>query len=99
MVAPLALTPALGGIGKPEASSGAESSVGGAFGGVLALAEQAMQSQQAAQSLSMAAANGESVPMHQVVQAISQAELTLQTLVTVRDKAVEAYQQIQQMPI
>jgi flagellar hook-basal body complex protein FliE len=32
-------------------------------------------------------------------QAISQAQLTLQTLVTVRDRAVEAYQEVIRMPI
>ncbi len=58
-----------------------------------------MDSQKNAQALSLASANGENVPMHKVIEAVSQAELTLQTLVTVRDKAVEAYQQIQQMPI
>ncbi|MBI1363576.1 MAG: flagellar hook-basal body complex protein FliE [Proteobacteria bacterium] len=58
-----------------------------------------MQAQKNAEALSAAAANGEPVPMHQLTQAVSEAELTLQTMLSVRDKAVEAYQQIMQMPI
>ncbi len=37
--------------------------------------------------------------MNQVVQAVSEAELTLQTVVAVRDKVIEAYRQIIRMPI
>lgn len=105
MVSPISLTPvmpSLGGVGGADKygdGSGDAPGVQGAFGGVLNLVEQAMDSQKNAQAMSMAAANGENVPMHKVIEAISQAELTLQTLVTVRDRAVEAYQQIQQMPI
>lgn len=57
------------------------------------------QAQKAAESLSVAAASGQNVPMHQVVEAISRAELTLQTMVSVRDKAVESYKEILSMPI
>ncbi len=34
-----------------------------------------------------------------VVQAVSNAELTLQTVVAVRDRVVNAYQEIMRMPI
>ena len=49
-----------------------------------------------AQSLN---STGEDVPMHKVVEAVSAAEIKLQTLVTVRDRAVQAYQTLTQMPI
>jgi flagellar hook-basal body complex protein FliE len=49
--------------------------------------------------MTVAAASGENVPMHKVIQSVSEAELTLQTMLTVRDKAVEAYQEILRMPI
>lgn len=72
----------------------------GAFGDILkGMVQNAMDAQGKAQEASMAVASGQDIPMNQVVQALSQAELTLQTLITVRDRAVEAYQQIQQMPI
>ncbi len=37
--------------------------------------------------------------LNQVVSAVAEAELTLQTVVAVRDKVVEAYRQILRMPI
>lgn len=58
-----------------------------------------MEAQKTAEMLSTAVASGQDVPIHQVTQAIAQAEATLQTLVAVRDRAVEAYQTISQMPI
>ena len=61
--------------------------------------ENTVETQKAAEALSTAVAQGENVPMHKVIEAVSAAELKLQTLVTVRDRAVQAYQQITQMPI
>lgn len=70
------------------------------FGEVLKqTVNQAVEAQKTAGDLTLAAAQGQPVALQDVVQAVSQAELTLQTLVTVRDKAVEAYQQIIQMPV
>lgn len=60
---------------------------------------QTVDAQKTAEQMTLAAAQGQPVALQDVVQAVSQAELTLQTLVTVRDKAVEAYQQIIQMPV
>ena len=37
--------------------------------------------------------------LHEVVTAVSAAEVTLRTVVSVRDKAVEAYQSVLSMPI
>ena len=58
-----------------------------------------MTDQKAAAELSKGLANGENVPLQDVIAAVGKAELTLQTMVTVRDKAVEAYQEILRMPI
>lgn len=70
------------------------------FGDVLKnTINQTVEAQKTAGELTLAAAQGQPVALQDVVQAVSQAELTLQTLVTVRDKAVEAYQQIMQMPV
>jgi flagellar hook-basal body complex protein FliE len=88
----------IGGIGK--AGGAAETGAAGSFGDILkGFVNQAVDSQKVAESMTMAAANGDSVALQDVVQAVSKAELTLQTLVTVRDKAVDAYQQIMQMPV
>ncbi len=50
------------------------------------------------ESISAAAIAGKA-ELHELVTAITNAELTLQTVVAVRDKAVGAYQDIIKMPI
>jgi flagellar hook-basal body complex protein FliE len=37
--------------------------------------------------------------LNEIVTAVNNAEMTLQTVVAVRDKAIQAYQQIMRMPI
>lgn len=94
---------ALKGIGA--AATGGVASVGGAatgpaFGEVLkGVLDQTLTAQKTAENLTMQAATGQNVALQDVVQAVSQAQLTLQTLVTVRDKAVEAYQEIMRMAV
>ncbi|RYG60963.1 MAG: flagellar hook-basal body complex protein FliE [Alphaproteobacteria bacterium] len=84
----------IGGLEKP-----AENAMG-SFSDVLKnMVTQTVDAQKTAEQLSLAAAQGDPVALQDVVQAVSKAELTLQTLVTVRDRAVEAYQQIMQMPV
>lgn len=87
-------------IGKATGSS-APTSGPGSFADILKnLAGSAVQDQKQAEALTTAVANGDTtVPLQDVIQAVSKAELTLQTLVTIRDKAVEAYQEIARMPI
>ncbi|TKW61919.1 MAG: flagellar hook-basal body complex protein FliE [Blastochloris viridis] len=81
-------------------AGGAAATPMSSFGDVLKnTINQTVDAQHKAQELTLAAAQGQPVALQDVVQAVSQAELTLQTLVTVRDRAVEAYQQIMQMPV
>lgn len=81
-------------------STAASKNTGVDFGDVLKNAiGGTVDAQRAAEKMSAAAANGENVPMHDVIQAVGKAEITLQTMVAVRDKAVEAYQEIMRMPI
>jgi flagellar hook-basal body complex protein FliE len=97
---PLKLTPSLGSLlGGTGASPAAASSGGGFAELVQGMINQTTQAQDKSAALTLAAARGDNVPLHEVVQAISQAQLTLQTLVTVRDRAVEAYQEVIRMPI
>ncbi len=46
----------------------------------------------------VAAMTGDADP-HALVQALAQSELAIETAVTVRDKVVEAYQEILRMPV
>lgn len=67
--------------------------VGGVMEGVL-------EKQKIAEQLSVQATqNPESVNMQELITAVSQAELSLQSMVTMRDKTVAAYTKIMDMPI
>lgn len=61
--------------------------------------QQVVDAQKQAEVMSLAVANGENIPMQDVIAAVTHAELSLQTMLSVRDKAISAYQQIMQMPI
>lgn len=53
---------------------------------------------QSGEQTAMAAMTGGADP-HALVQALAQTELAVETAVTVRDKVVEAYQEILRMPV
>ena len=57
-----------------------------------------IQTLQASENLAMNAMTSDADP-HALVQALAQTELAVQTAVTVRDKVVEAYQEILRMPV
>ena len=85
------------GAGTPAASSGAASGAnfGDFLSGALKDAVGTMKSGEQAASQQIAG-KGDIV---NVVNAVNQAELTLDTVVAVRDKVITAYQSIMQMPI
>jgi len=53
---------------------------------------------QQGEEAAMAAMTGDADP-HALVQALAQAELAVETAITVRNKVVEAYQEILRMPV
>lgn len=57
-----------------------------------------MTTLQQSEATAMGSMTGGADP-HTLVQALAQTELAVQTVVTVRDKVVEAYQEILRMPI
>ncbi|MEJ6403219.1 flagellar hook-basal body complex protein FliE [Yoonia sp. 2307UL14-13] len=70
-------------------------------GGATALAGAAqdfLSTLQTSETTGLQAMTGGADP-HALVQALAQTELAVQTVVTVRDKVVEAYQEILRMPI
>jgi flagellar hook-basal body complex protein FliE len=94
-----ALTQAVGST-MDRGGAAAAAPTGPSFGSVLqGLVGNAVDASQQSASLTLAAAQGDSVALQDVIQAVSKAELTLQTLVSVRDRAVEAYQEIARMPV
>lgn len=71
----------------------------GDFGNMVAQALQgAVQAGHAAETQAAHAITGQA-DLTQVVQAVSRAELTLQTATAIRDRVVQAYQDIMKMPI
>lgn len=79
---------------EPEIASPA-----GSFASMVrASAEQVEKDNQYAELMSMKAIKG-TADIQEVVMAVSNAEVALQTVVAVRDKVVSAYQEIMQMPI
>lgn len=50
------------------------------------------------EEVAMASMSGNADP-HQLVEVLTQSELAVQTAVSVRDKVVEAYQEILRMPV
>lgn len=61
-------------------------------------AQDFLSTMQASENTAMSAMTTGADP-HSLVQALAQTELAVQTTVTVRDKVVEAYQEILRMPI
>ena len=72
-----------------------ESSGGQAF---LGAAQDFISTLRASEDTAMQAMTSGADP-HALVQALAQTELAVQTAVTVRDKVVEAYQEILRMPV
>ena len=62
-------------------------------------AKEALSTAKGAETLGIKAAAGANVELTDVVTAVSNAEVTLQTVVAVRDKVIAAYQDIMRMPI
>ncbi len=70
----------------------------GTSGGVLGLAQDFAATLARGEGTAMAAMTGGADP-HALVQALTQTELAVETAVTVRNKVVEAYQEILRMPV
>ncbi len=76
---------------EPEAEAGASA-------GFQALARDFAATLRAGEETAMAAMTGGADP-HALVQALAQTELAVEAAVTVRDRVVEAYQEILRMPV
>jgi len=75
-------------------------SVADSFGDLLSKKiEQVDEMQKAADQSAVDFASGKSRNLHETVLAMEMADTSLRMMVTVRNKAVEAYQEIMRMPI
>ncbi|HTO41766.1 MAG TPA: flagellar hook-basal body complex protein FliE [Rhizomicrobium sp.] len=106
MAIPAAAAAAYSAVAKIGASSGAASgitsgaSIGGQnFGDFLSSAvKDSIGTMKQGEAMAMKQVAGQA-DIVEVVNAVNQAELTLNTVVAVRDKVIQAYQSIMQMPI
>jgi flagellar hook-basal body complex protein FliE len=89
--------------GDAASATGAQSTQttgGGSFAGMVRdVANQAVGSMRNAEQASVRAVSGQGGDLNSVVMAVSNAEVTLQTAVAVRDKVIAAYMDIVRMPI
>ncbi len=84
---------------QPGAKKQADASQSSEFADLVKGAiKEAVRIGERSEQLSIAGIN-DRADISQVVTAVSEAELTLQTVVTVRDKVLEAYKDILRMPI
>ena len=83
----------------PGAAGATPNPTGESFGDVMAQALASAQDigrQSEAVSISAIASQAD---LNEIVTAVNNAEMTLQTVVAVRDKVIQAYQEIMRMPI
>ena len=82
-----------------SSASGAAAAGGPSFGSMVKDAIQgAVDAGKQSEAVSKQAVMGK-VDMTEIAQAVNNADITLQTVIAVRDKVVSAYQQILQMPM
>lgn len=85
--------------GKPGQSSSVAQTDGLDFGAAVeAHARKAVDIAKTAEMNNMKAINGE-VDLPELVQSVTNAETTLRTVVAIRDRLVQAYQEIIKMPV
>ena len=98
---PLAALSAYSNTAKIADSAGLESRDGKAdsFADLMkAGVQELVETQKASEAVSAKAVEGKA-DLNDVVKVITEAEVTLQTVVAVRDKMISAYQEIMRMPI
>lgn len=82
-----------------DGSEGPESAGVPKFGDLLAKSiDEAIETNKTSENVSIQAASGQS-DLQDVVEAVNAAEISLQTVVSIRDRVISAYQEILRMPI
>jgi flagellar hook-basal body complex protein FliE len=95
----MVITPSAASAAYAKVAGGGASPGGQSFGSMVQQAvEAAVQTSQTAETQSMKAIAGDG-NLTDVVTALSRAELTLQTATAIRDRVVQAYQDVMRMPV
>lgn len=99
IVNPAAAANAYANMGKSVGNVVGESKEGNSFGDIMkTMAQKTIGTMRAGEAASARAVAGEA-SLPEVVQAITASEITLQTVMAVRDRMVGAYQEILRMPV
>ncbi|NEK57833.1 flagellar hook-basal body complex protein FliE [Geodermatophilus sabuli] len=97
---PVMPTPAIGSVAGPEATTGTAAAQGGDFASVLAASlDQLQATQSASDSLATQAATGDLRDVHDYMIAANEAKLATEMVVTIKNKAVDAFTEIMRMPV
>ena len=97
---PVAPVPAVGGVAGPEAPTGTAPAQGGDFASVLAASlDQLQATQSASDSLATQAATGDLRDVHDYMIAANEAKLATEMVVTIKNQAVAAFNEIMRMQI
>jgi flagellar hook-basal body complex protein FliE len=72
---------------------------GGGFEGILDTINRAEQAQQQSSALTQAFSQGQDVPIHQVMAAAEEAQLTLETLTALRNKALDSFNELMRLQV
>jgi flagellar hook-basal body complex protein FliE len=93
---PIAPAPSTGAIRSPEATPGPEKAFGDLFADAIGKVESYRANAEAATDRFM---SGETDELHQVILAGQRAEIAFETFLQVRNKAVQAYQEVMRMQL
>ncbi|MGY1820354.1 flagellar hook-basal body complex protein FliE [Geodermatophilus sp. SYSU D00079] len=96
--------PSIGALGDVDAAAGAatgtQSATGAGFAGVLATALDQLQATQSVSSeLATQAVTGDLKDVHDYMIAAAEAKVATEMVVTIKNKAVEAFTEIMRMPV
>jgi flagellar hook-basal body complex protein FliE len=86
------------GFGQGPAAAGGAGQ-GGSFEGILDTINRAEQSQNQFSALTQAFSQGQDVPIHQVMAAAEEAQLTLETLTALRNKALDSFNELMRLQV
>lgn len=91
---PIAPVPSVGGLDKAEAAPGGGKEFGDIFNEAIGRVEQYRMKAEGSANAFM---NGETEELHQVILAGQRAEIAFETFLQVRNKVVQAYQEVMRM--
>ena len=98
-IVPIGSLPSLGGVAKTSATGAVSGAGDGGFGGTLAKLLESVEGDASDANRAVANMTDGSGDVHTAMLALQRAEVSMQLTVQVRNKLVQAYQDLMRMPI